>query len=673
MDVRSRQFLSLLLAALGLVSCNEPEGPATWDNPLDPDGVNYVLPTVKAMPDTSFRDSMHVAVRADGASANGKVEMFLWTMGKLHDSTAEPVWHPKSGLGEGIHTIVVRLRDANGLKSPADSVHVTVFDPPPSLTKVHDTLVLIGRLLSVRLAATDSLGSVKRYLFDTTGHGWDSSTLAPTLKFSSTGEATKKVKWAARDDLGKLGIDSFTVTFSLDRPQLTALADTVLSATRILSLPLKARDLDPSGSVEKFLWSDSGSLWTDSSDSPSLTVSDTSGGVVPVRWVARNSLGNYSKPDTFQATFVHPVSNLTIKVDSNLSAWTGTSGTLLFKWSGAIGAPLGETIAWTLSFGPTGKLVPVYSGKATSFSQTGVVSGASKSYRLVGKSRVGDSTILTGTVFPTYLDTVENPKFSLVSGRYPKAQMVFLTCATPGATIFYTTDGSTPTTSSTIFVDSIPVMETENLQAIAAKIGYANSPVVSANYTLTGGTFTDSRDQQTYNWVMIGSQVWMAQNLNYADGGVCYNNDPANCKTYGRLYTWKVAMNGAEPSSSSPSAVQGICPSDWHIPSNDEWTTLQNVVDLTHSVDGTRLKSTTGWLAGGDGTDVYGFAALPAGYLDDLNAFKNVGDDAKYWSTTLEYTFSSYPDSRGLASRNSNMAPENPSWNYGLSLRCVRN
>ncbi|MDA3853143.1 MAG: FISUMP domain-containing protein, partial [Bacteroidales bacterium] len=113
----------------------------------------------------------------------------------------------------------------------------------------------------------------------------------------------------------------------------------------------------------------------------------------------------------------------------------------------------------------------------------------------------------------------------------------------------------------------------------------------------TSGTFTDSRDNNTYNWVTIGEQVWMAENLAYlprvhsnalfanADSA-CYGvygydgtdvtaaKDSANYSTYGVLYNWYAAMAGASSSDASPSGVQGVCPTGWHLPSDDEWTIL---------------------------------------------------------------------------------------------------
>jgi len=112
-------------------------------------------------------------------------------------------------------------------------------------------------------------------------------------------------------------------------------------------------------------------------------------------------------------------------------------------------------------------------------------------------------------------------------------------------------------------------------------------------YAANKVAFTDARDGKKYIAVKIGSQTWMAENLNYeASGSKCYENKPANCSKYGRLYNWSTARNA--------------CPRGWHLPSDAEWTALENAVG---SEAGKKLKSKSGW----NGTDEFGFSALPGG------------------------------------------------------------
>lgn len=198
------------------------------------------------------------------------------------------------------------------------------------------------------------------------------------------------------------------------------------------------------------------------------------------------------------------------------------------------------------------------------------------------------------------------------------------------------------------------------------------------------GVFADSRDGQTYTWVRIGDQIWMAENLNWtpADdhGGWsgCYDNDDENCYIYGRLYTWLSAMQGATMSVSNPSGVQGACPPGWHLPSDEEWKQLEMHLGMTQAEAdgvgyraigknvGTRLKAKPpSW----DGNDAYGFSALKGGQYLGRGTFFNLGNNGIWWTATESNAAALI---RGLVSGDTGVSRGNIYKGSGLSVRCVR-
>jgi uncharacterized protein (TIGR02145 family) len=185
-------------------------------------------------------------------------------------------------------------------------------------------------------------------------------------------------------------------------------------------------------------------------------------------------------------------------------------------------------------------------------------------------------------------------------------------------------------------------------------------------------TFTDSRDNQVYRIVTIGTQTWMAENLNWAgdDGnlGACYANNASNCNLYGRLYDWETVMGGSASSSSSPSGVRGICPVGWHVPSDAEWTTLTNFVG---SNAGNDLKSRSGWHDNGyvHYTYDFGFSALPGGERWSGD-FYNAGYFGNWWSATeFDATNARF---RYMYWDHSFVSTYWYNKSYALSLRCLR-
>jgi len=191
------------------------------------------------------------------------------------------------------------------------------------------------------------------------------------------------------------------------------------------------------------------------------------------------------------------------------------------------------------------------------------------------------------------------------------------------------------------------------------------------NAAISYGSLTDTRDNQVYKTVVIGTQTWMAENLNFdtldGTGSRCYNNDASYCATYGRLYNWNTVMAGSVSSATSPSGVQGICPSGWHVPSNAEWTVLTDYVDS--STAGTQLKANSSLWSTNTGMDDYGFSALPGGdyYGSD---FYFVGYGGYWWSATA-YS-STYAYYRNMCYYYAFVSSGGYDKSYGFSLRCVK-
>ncbi len=197
------------------------------------------------------------------------------------------------------------------------------------------------------------------------------------------------------------------------------------------------------------------------------------------------------------------------------------------------------------------------------------------------------------------------------------------------------------------------------LAAVASSIfGCSGSDSVAADdgHIASGvkkGTMTDPRDGQVYKTVKIGTQTWMAENLNYPTyESYCYDNEPVGCQAYGRLYTWSVAMNA--------------CPSGWHLPNREEFETLLINVGADEKERSNNLRS-TGWK---NGADRYGFSALPAGYyLSSHEEFGHLGYKSNFWSSTEfnssnAYNLRIYDDSAGVGSVIGK--------HLGYSVRCLQ-
>jgi uncharacterized protein (TIGR02145 family) len=220
------------------------------------------------------------------------------------------------------------------------------------------------------------------------------------------------------------------------------------------------------------------------------------------------------------------------------------------------------------------------------------------------------------------------------------------------------------------------------------------TPGSQFNPDIAYGSFTDSRDGQVYRTVTIGTQTWMAENLNFnASGSVCYGQDSqfwdiesqiwitlssseiqANCNLYGRLYDWATIMGLPSTCNSTSCASQvqtrhrGICPVGWHVPSDADWTTLINFVstDGAGANAGTRLRSAIGWM----GADHFGFSALPGGGRWAGGSFNGVGGWGGWWSATEGAASGAWD--RGMSWNGSDVLRDWYGKTFQFSLRCLQ-
>lgn len=164
-------------------------------------------------------------------------------------------------------------------------------------------------------------------------------------------------------------------------------------------------------------------------------------------------------------------------------------------------------------------------------------------------------------------------------------------------------------------------------------------------------SFTDPRDNQVYRTVQIGNVMWMAENLNYKrDDSWCYDNNDAACANYGRLYT-------------SGAAVMA-CPPGWRLPTNNDWNDLLSAAG--GEVAGTKLKSKDRW----DGTDDFGFSALPGGYRVHSTLFDAIGNGARWWSVTNSESGDTY--TWLMSSDIEDMYEHESDIDFASSVRCVK-
>jgi len=182
-----------------------------------------------------------------------------------------------------------------------------------------------------------------------------------------------------------------------------------------------------------------------------------------------------------------------------------------------------------------------------------------------------------------------------------------------------------------------------------------------------------------YNTVLVGSQCWFKENLNYGTQidknqesannptveKYCMRNSTSFCDTYGGLYKWDEAMNYIYEEGG-----QGICPESWHIPTFPEIENLKIAV----GEDGNALKEIGEGEGEGTGTNTSGFSALLGGYLisyaDDDPFFENIYNWTLFWTSTTSGFEDAFVGDLNRSSSNFTLGQRNRNW--GVSIRCLK-
>ncbi len=344
----------------------------------------------------------------------------------------------------------------------------------------------------------------------------------------------------------------------------------------------------------------------------------------------------------------------------------------------AITSPPAGLMVWCSNCGTNGEL-QVYNGTAWTSLTAGTPSG------LPGAPTIGVATAGIAQATVTFTAPASNGGSTIISYTATSNPGGFTGTLSQAGSGTITVTGLANGTAYTFTVTAT------NATGTGAASAASNS--VTPVALVCPASFTDSRDSKVYTAVLIGTQCWMAQNLNVGtriDGVTnqtdnstrekyCYDNSEANCDVYGGLYQWaEMAQyyNGATNTttwSSAPAGnLQGLCPSGWHLPTTAEWNTLlTNVGGASVASDKLRETGTAHWTSPNTGaTNEFGFTALPGGELGYNNAYLDKGNVGR-WNTLTQPGPTSVD--RFIMGYNFSSVVTNNVWKYyAAAVRCVK-
>jgi uncharacterized protein (TIGR02145 family) len=419
-----------------------------------------------------------------------------------------------------------------------------------------------------------------------------------------------------------------------------------------------------------------------------FTAPVSNGGSVITGYTVTSSPGNFTGTGSASPILVTGLTNgtaytFTVTATNAIGTSLASSASNSITPSTVPGAPTGvsattgnaqATVTFTAPASNGGSAITGYTvtsspsgftgtGSASPITVTGLINGTAYTFTVTAINVIGTSLASSASNSVTPLTVPGAPTIGIAYAGNAQATVTFTAPVSNGGSAI---TGYTVTSSPGNFTVTGLINGYANTFTVTAINAIGNSLASSASNSVTPlGPITD-KDDNVYNIVTIGTQVWMAENLKttkYNDGTAIpnitdyttwaalttgaysdYSNNPANSAAYGRLYNWYAVDNNAGTKVAS-NGGKNVCPTGWHVPTDAEWTTLTTYLG-GESVAGDKLKETgtIHWITPNTGaTNETEFTALPGGARNnDGSCTNNIGYTGYWWSSTKYSTLGAW-------------------------------
>jgi uncharacterized protein (TIGR02145 family) len=337
-------------------------------------------------------------------------------------------------------------------------------------------------------------------------------------------------------------------------------------------------------------------------------------------------------------------------------------------------------------------------GSGSPITVTGLTNGTAYTFTVIATNANGNSLASSASNSVTPSTVPDAPTIGTATAGNAQTTVTFTAPASNGGsaitgyTVTSSPGGITGTGSSSPITVPGLTNGTAYTFTVVASNANGTGAASSASNSVTPSSPVIDVEGNVYNTIYIGTQLWMAENLKttkYNDGTAIpnitvdatwaaattgaysdYSNTPANSTTYGRLYNWYAVDNNAATKVAS-NGGKNVCPTSWHVPSDEEWTTLTTYLG-GETIAGGKLKETgtMHWSSPNTGaTNETGFTALPSGLHYYNGIYVLIGYDGYWWSSTESTTSGAW-----FRRTYSNAAIVGRYDDYkrdGISVRCV--